>query len=160
MFHTVSLRLPVPRWVGWSPHTEDCAILNTDGSVAEAKAGFGGVIRLHDGSWVQGFCGNLDGAEIIEVELVGIFQGLRLCHRLELAKVHCQTDSLTAVKWIQEGVSPCHRFANLVTQIWELLSLPWNASITHVLRECNRCADFCAKMGLLCLDRFKTFSSP
>ncbi|KAJ1386279.1 Reverse transcriptase-like [Sesbania bispinosa] len=72
---------------GWSPPNEDCMILNI---VVQEKAGFGGVLRTHEGSWVLGYCGNLDVAEVIEAELMGILQGLRFCHRKGMTKVHCQ----------------------------------------------------------------------
>ncbi|KAJ1388653.1 Ribonuclease H domain [Sesbania bispinosa] len=149
-----------PRWLGWSSPNKECMILNTDGSVVEDKAGFGGLLRTPDGGWVHGFCGNLDGAEVIEVELMAILQGLHICHRMGLNKVYCQTDSLTATKWILGGVAPMHRYANLVGLIRKLLSFHWTASISHVLRECNKCADFFARKGHMCFARIQYFMDP
>uniref|UniRef100_A0A151UDV3 Ribonuclease H protein At1g65750 family n=1 Tax=Cajanus cajan TaxID=3821 RepID=A0A151UDV3_CAJCA len=131
-----------------------------NGSVMEDKVGFGGVLRSSDGVWIHGFCGNVDGSEIIGVELLGILQGLRIAQRLGLSRVYCQIDSLVAVKWIQGGVSHMHHYSNLVQEIHKLLDKDWIVSISHVLRECNKCADYFAKLGLRCPDKLTNFMEP
>ncbi|KAJ1427765.1 Ribonuclease H domain [Sesbania bispinosa] len=149
VFHSPTRNSRTPLWVGWTTYDSDAFVLNTDGSVIDGKAGFGGIIRFHDGSWCHGFYGSLDQADVIEAELVGIYQGLRLCRQLGIAIVHCQSDSKVAVHWVLEGVAPSHRYGNPVELIRRLLSLPWDASIQHVLREGNGCADILAKKGEL-----------
>uniref|UniRef100_A0A151UGD4 Ribonuclease H protein At1g65750 family n=1 Tax=Cajanus cajan TaxID=3821 RepID=A0A151UGD4_CAJCA len=156
--HEVNRNLP--KWVGWLDPSENCVILNTDGSVMDDKAGFGGVLRSSDGVWIHGFCGNMDGSEIIGVELLGILQGLRIAQILGLSRVYCQTDSLVAVKWIKGGESHMHHYSNLVQEIHKLLDKDWAVSISHVLRECNKCADYFAKLGLRCPDRLTNFMEP
>nr|KYP69434.1 Putative ribonuclease H protein At1g65750 family [Cajanus cajan] len=126
----------------------------------EDKVRFGGVLRSSDGVWIHGFCENVDDSEIIGVELLGILQGLRIAQRLGLSRVYCQTDSLVAVKWIQGGVSHMHHYSNLVQKIHKLLDKDWAVSISHVLKECNKCADYFAKLGLRCLDRLTNFTEP
>nr|KYP45319.1 Putative ribonuclease H protein At1g65750 family [Cajanus cajan] len=126
----------------------------------EDKAGFEGVLRSSNGVWIHGFCGNVDDFEIIGVELLDILQGLRIAQRLGLTRVYCQTNSFVSVKWIQGGVSHMHHYSNLVQEIRKLLDKDREVSISHVLRECNKCANYFAKLGLGCPDRLTNFMEP
>ncbi|KAJ1426867.1 Ribonuclease H domain [Sesbania bispinosa] len=162
-WHGFFLNSDVKEWVSIGFRTtydSDAFILNTDESVIDGKAGFGGIIRFHDGTWRHGFYGSLDRADVIEVELVGIYQGLQLCRQLGIVIVRCQSDSKLAVHWVLEGVAPSHIYANLVELIRRLLSLPWDASIQHVLREGNGCADFLVKKGVQSADRIVFIQDP
>ncbi|KAJ1404393.1 Reverse transcriptase-like [Sesbania bispinosa] len=70
------------------------------------------------------------------------------------------TDSLGAAQFIVHGVPSSHRYANMVSLILNLLSRPWTASVQHVFREGNRCADLLAKLGVNLLDRFVVLLDP
>ncbi|KAJ1421643.1 Ribonuclease H domain [Sesbania bispinosa] len=78
----------------------DQIALNTDGSVNEVTAGFGGLLRHHDGSWISGFYGHLQPVDILEAELVAILEGLRICWHSAFRKVLCMTDSSLIVHLI------------------------------------------------------------
>ncbi|KAJ1434601.1 putative ribonuclease H protein [Sesbania bispinosa] len=62
------------RLVAWEPPNHEQVALNVDGNVTETHVGFGGLIRLHDGSWVRGFYGRLHDVDILEAELIAIFE--------------------------------------------------------------------------------------
>lgn len=48
-----------------------------------------------------------------------------------------------------------HRFASLIQQIKDKLSLNWNVSVENTLPEGNQYADYLAKMGVSQEDRLK-----
>ncbi|KAF7805060.1 ribonuclease H [Senna tora] len=58
-----------------------------------------------------------------------------------------ETDSVTATTLIYDNSNGSHPCTQLINRIKLLLSRPWNVSIKHVYRECNKVADFMAKFG-------------
>ncbi|KAJ1409532.1 Ribonuclease H domain [Sesbania bispinosa] len=121
--------------------------LNTDGSVINAQASFGGLLRNADGDWIQGFYGNLGCGDILRAELAAIWQGLKLCWELEFRDVKCMSDSQLALSLILGDVSNFHQHAGVVKEIRKLISQDWNVTMAHTLREGNQCADYLAKFG-------------
>lgn len=65
-----------PRWVSWHPSEDGEAVLNVDGSCISGRAGFGGVLRRPNGSWILGFYGSLGEEEILFAELMALKHGL------------------------------------------------------------------------------------
>ena len=59
----------------------------------------------------------------------------------------CYSDSLHAINLIQGPLNVWHVYATIITNVKDLLNLPWNVQLTHTLREANECADFLAKHG-------------
>ena len=60
-----------PKMVSWQHGDEDTMILNVDGSALTnpGKAGFGGLIRKHDGSFQLGFFGSVGISNILHAEI-------------------------------------------------------------------------------------------
>ena len=53
-----------------------------------------------------------------------------------------------------------HLFGAVVAEIREWLQREWNASIRHILREANVCADFMAKEGSMGNERLVVLHEP
>jgi len=70
-----------PRMVSWQHGDEDTMILNVDGSALTnpGKAGYGGLIRKHDGSFQLGFFGNVGISNILHAEIQALLTGVKLC---------------------------------------------------------------------------------
>lgn len=119
--HTINA-LP-PRQVAWlgTPNKDTIAI-NVDGS-SMPLPGFGGLVRDHCGTFIFGFYGSAGQATVLQAEILGILHGLRLCRDHGFNKARCYSDSLNAVRLINEGVTQFDPLANEV-QI-----------VRHILRE-------------------------
>ncbi|KAK7275592.1 hypothetical protein RIF29_16711 [Crotalaria pallida] len=94
--------------------------IDMDGSYLgeEKRAGFGGVIRDNNGSWIVGFSSFLGDCAILLVELLGMRHGL-------------------ALVW-----------EKVIHDIRKFLSLGWIALVQHNLREANSVTNFLAKLGV------------
>ncbi|KAJ1427514.1 Ribonuclease H domain [Sesbania bispinosa] len=120
---------------------------NTDGSVMNNRAGFGGLIRNMNGDWVMGFFGYLGEEDVLMAELTAILRGLHLCWDNDIRNVKCMSDSQTTVSLIKKDVSHFRKYACLVKEIRSLIAREWTASVIHRLREGNMCANLLAKKG-------------
>lgn len=78
---------------------------NTDGAVQVnlGKAAIGGVLRDENGDLVLGYNKYLGKCSILDAELWGIFEGLKIIQRRGHSMVDIQSDSLEEVKAIQGG---------------------------------------------------------
>lgn len=127
----------MPREVAWMGTSSDQrVVLNVDGSAIQhpGHSGFGGLLRDHTGTFLFGFYGSADQSSILRAEVLGVMHGLRLCWEHGYRDVICYSDSLNAVKFINEGVSHCHPLANEISiikkhmqQDWARLGLPPSA---------------------------------
>lgn len=144
-----SVPQPPPRLVSWVPRGVDSFMINVDGSVRgiPSRGGFGGCFRSSLGQWIGGFYGFREESNILYLELLGIFHGLRLAWDHGARIVECQSDSLDAVSLVHATPSPRHIYASLIWDIKDLLGRDWRVDVYHVLREGNVCADFLAKIG-------------
>ncbi|KAJ1431770.1 Ribonuclease H domain [Sesbania bispinosa] len=106
-----------PRLVKWNAPMEDQIAINTDGSVNQHGAGFGGLIRNADGTLIKGFHGHLHNSDILRVELHAVWKGLELCWSLNYRKVLCLTDSLLAVELVRDEVSRFHHYATIIHEV-------------------------------------------
>ncbi|GLT50759.1 hypothetical protein SLA2020_242210 [Shorea laevis] len=137
------------RWVSWIPPKAGWYKLNSDGSysVTQNSASAGGLIRDNFGSWISGFTVNVGYASIFIAELWGLREGLGLCQSLGLSRVIAETDSLMAVRFINENREPDNLSAAILLEIKNLM-LEFDVCILqHTLREGNAAADFLASLG-------------
>ncbi|KAL5097866.1 hypothetical protein RYX36_002193 [Vicia faba] len=146
--------------VRWSPPFEHQVALNIDGSSYgnPGRAGYGGLIRDHNGSWIIGFSGPVSFADSVEVELLAIQNGLTLAWNMGFRDVSCRSDCTKALSMIQDSVSHTCKYLHIIKAIEELLCRDWRVSFTHTYRESNQCADFMAKCeanAMLCLGIFE-----
>ncbi|MCI37093.1 ribonuclease H protein, partial [Trifolium medium] len=123
--------------------------MNVDGSLlgSSQSAGFGGLIRNSDGTFLCGFYDVATQPSILYAEIMAMLHGLELCWKKGFQRVSCFSESLQIVTLVKDGVLPYHKFANEVTSIRQLLDRDWVVAVDHTLREGNTCADMLAKKG-------------
>lgn len=97
----------VTRSTKWNAHNADGMILNVDGSSLgnHGISGFGGLHRKDDGVWYCCFAGNIGFSNILHVELLAIYHGLRIAWEFGLLDLLCYSDSKSAIKLIKESVN-------------------------------------------------------
>lgn len=138
-----------PRLVRWSPRSTDSLVVNVDGSVRDSptRGGFGGCSRSRLGQWLGGSYGYKDESQILHMELLAMFHGLRIAWDRGARVVECQSDSLEAVTLVNYFPPSRHLYASLIWDIKDLLARVWLVEVIHTLREGNSCADFLVKFG-------------
>lgn len=135
--------------------------LNTTGSSQgnPVQAGAGGLIRDRGGTWCIGFSSNLGVRSNMFAELWAIRQGLTLAWDAGYPRVIVETDSLEAVRLVDDNfMVRTHRA--LVHDIRFLIARDWECKIQHVLREANQCADHLAKLGATQLETQIIWQNP
>lgn len=149
--------------VTWHLPKLDQLALDVDGSSYgnPGRAGYGGVIRDHQGKWILGFSGHVEYADSLHVELLAIFIGLSVAWDvIEAKNLTCRSDCMQALSLIQDPTPRPLIYSGIIDDIKELLSRDWLVSLTHTYREGNQCADYMAKFGANFMDCTKTFSEP
>lgn len=140
----------VPREVSWlGCPTEEFMALNVDGSARSnpGRAGLGGLVRNHAGSFLVGFYGSAGHTSVMHAEVLGLLNGLMVCWDAGYRMLVCYSDSAHAVELVKQGVAIHHPLANELAAIRNLLDRDWHCTITHTLRKGNQCADYLAKQG-------------
>lgn len=119
------------------------ALLDSSGG----RATCGGIVRDSSGNWLCGIARFVGFCTLLEAELWGILEGLRLCWDRGCRYINCQVDSDVAVSVIK--VDQVGRLAGcgLVRKIRKLLALNWDVRIDHVSREANQCVESLATYG-------------
>ncbi|KAK5838673.1 hypothetical protein PVK06_007408 [Gossypium arboreum] len=116
--------------------------LYTDGSVkfGEIFVAAGGLLEDRNGKWIEGFTRYLGSCEVIDAELWGILDGIQIALKRGFQKIIIRTDSLEAIKLIQDGVCNGSNSA-LMRRILLLLKLLSHWNLNYIPREENRIAD-------------------
>lgn len=70
-----------------------------------------------------------------------------------------ESDSLSAIRLINEGCSSIHPLCILIREVQSLLKLEKEFFLGHILREANSLADCFAKNGMSLVKCSKTFYS-
>ena len=142
------------REVCWNKGDEDAMILNVDGSALTnpGKAGFGGLVRNHDGTFQFGFYGSVGLSNIFHAEIQALLVGIRLCWQAGYRQVMCFSNSLHVVQLVIEGTSQFHHYSNELEIIKDFMAKDWTISLHNTLREGNACADVLAKLGAINVD--------
>jgi ribonuclease HI len=150
------------RVIRWNDQGGTGMILNVDGSSLgnPGVSGFGGLIRNSDGTWIQGFAGNIGFSNILHAELLGVYYGLVMAWEVGCSELWCYSDSKLAIKLISEPVNTWHHYAAILHNIQELLARDWQVHLLHTLREGNACADYLAKMGARNLEAYNRIIAP
>ncbi|KAJ1400827.1 Ribonuclease H domain [Sesbania bispinosa] len=149
-----------PRMVCWNAPSEDQIVVNTDGSVMDGRAGYGGLICSPAGCWIKGFYGHLNDTNILHAELFAVMKGLEQCWILNFRNVKCMLDSLHALSLIQGEVPFSHQYATLIYKVKDLIARDWNVELLHVFREGNQPADMLTKKGVKELSSFVLLHDP
>ena len=92
------------RCVGWEFPPPSFYKLNVHGSVQDSptRAGFNGVIRSDNGSWVLGFLGRLGYVAVPHTELEALQRGLNLAWDVGIRKLISNSDSKLAVDLVSK----------------------------------------------------------
>ena len=122
--------------------------LNTDGSIDQKSAGFGGLLRDYKGHPLCAFVSKAARDDVFSVELWAIWRGLVLALGLGIKRIWVESDSMSAVNTIK-GKQPCSKAITCLNRIWELLGKFEDREISHSWRETNTAADYLAKMNLV-----------
>ncbi|KAK1325736.1 hypothetical protein QJS10_CPA01g00793 [Acorus calamus] len=97
---TIISKEQVTSMVKWlSPHA-GWHKLNTDGSLADDRGGYGALLRDEKADFIIGLAGRLDLPSINLLELKAIEQGVVLGCSISVKKLWIETDSTTARAWL------------------------------------------------------------
>ncbi|KAJ1389959.1 Ribonuclease H domain [Sesbania bispinosa] len=86
-------------------------------------------------------------SSVLLAELRGIETALRIVWEHEYKQLWLESDSLTAVRLIDKGITHDHPYAHILKQISSWRQRPWCVVISHTFRERNRIADCLANMS-------------
>ncbi|XP_026411017.1 uncharacterized protein LOC113306274 [Papaver somniferum] len=128
--------------VPWLKPAEDEVAVNTDGSMADSDAGYGSIIRDHNGTPLDAVAGSPTPLSITHHELQGVEAGFKLVVTKGHSKVSLRTDSMTVATYLlsYDPKPPwhCHHVWESIQRYRALLA---EVTILHNYRETNRAAD-------------------
>lgn len=108
-----------------------------------------GLIHDTQGVFIKGFYYSLGAGNAGWAELWALCLGIKLARKLQLCHVMFEMDSLSVVNMVHLGGTVNAFFRPLLEEILlELQHSDWRASVSHIYREVNRCADYLAKQTL------------
>ncbi|KAH7859313.1 hypothetical protein Vadar_034482 [Vaccinium darrowii] len=99
-----------------------------------------------EGEWVLGYCGKLIWETSLAAELWAIYRGLTIILEKNMPNVTIESDSLMAVNLIKTDVEGCHPQSNMIFET-KALKQRTGATLSHVSRSANECADHLARLG-------------
>ncbi|KAK0586152.1 hypothetical protein LWI29_001888 [Acer saccharum] len=127
-------------FVVWNPPPQDWVKLNVDGSKISASDSIaaGGVLRDHKKKWLGGFAINKGRGSVLEAELWGIFEGLKIAWKAGYKKMLVESDSQSAVLLLNEKTSLNHPLFSIIQACKALMNKDWSCYIVHTYRESNK----------------------
>ncbi|KAK1277813.1 hypothetical protein QJS04_geneDACA016557 [Acorus gramineus] len=127
--------------IKWMSPAEGWTKLNTDGSMADDRGGYGALIRNSNSDCLLGLAGRLDLPTINLLELKAIEQRVLLSCTLKVQKLWIESDSTMALAWLQgRGKVPWSAIRLLCNSHQTLQRMvDWKAS--HIHKEGNSPAD-------------------
>ncbi|XP_077228261.1 uncharacterized protein LOC143861210 [Tasmannia lanceolata] len=96
------------------------------------------------------FSVNVEGEDILALEIRAILEGLQLAASLGIDKIWVEVDSKTTADVINGNSKIPWRCFHRIKVIHQLLSLFLQWKISHILREGNSVADFLSKWKCPC----------
>ncbi|KAL0904830.1 hypothetical protein M5K25_026985 [Dendrobium thyrsiflorum] len=133
--------------VKWCKPSYPFVKLNSDGSVGNSGAGFGGIVRNHLGDFLFAYAGKADTSNVLTAELLGLLYGLISCSERGFLNINIEVDAINLIQIFNRKDSmgnPGNFYT--IRRINQLL-ISVNYTLSHIYREGNACADFFAKMG-------------
>lgn len=99
-----NIRSSLDLQVNWLKPKVDWIALNIEGSALtnSGQAEFCGLIRNHEENFILGFSGLVRISNIMHADLMALLRGPSLCWYEGFRKVKCYTDSLEAIRLIEE----------------------------------------------------------
>ncbi|KAL5777521.1 hypothetical protein ACOSP7_010447 [Xanthoceras sorbifolium] len=142
--------------LSWTPPSIGWLKVNVDGSAANGIISTGGVIRDHKKNWVRGFSINIGGGSILEAELWGVLEGLKMDSTFSPINFVLLSDSADAIGLVNGEVNASHPLLHIIQECKKLLDNRPLCTAAHCFREENGFA----KLGHV-LDRgTTTFEEP
>ncbi|KAK7243101.1 hypothetical protein RIF29_37886 [Crotalaria pallida] len=159
--NTVSTPSP-QKWIKWENPPSGSIAVNVDGSCKgnPGPAGFGGLLRDDSGKWLTGFYGHVGISNNLHVEIEAILRGLEVAWNYGARKVVCFSDSLDALRLVENNLGIFHLYASILRVIYAYKLRPWELSFKHILHEGNTCADILAKSGASCSALMTILNAP
>ncbi|KAK2661945.1 hypothetical protein Ddye_000519 [Dipteronia dyeriana] len=106
----------------------------------------GEAIRDHNKNWLGGFSLNKGVGSVIEAELWGIFEGLKLAWEARYRKLVVESDYI-AVYLLTKKTLLNHPLFSIIQACKALIVDEWSCHILHIHRECNKVADGLTDLG-------------
>jgi len=78
------------------------------------------LIQNDNGAWIRGFARNIGFSNILDVELLAMYHGLRLAWELEVPNILCYSDSKITINLIFATVNNWHHYVQIIRNIQEL----------------------------------------
>lgn len=118
--------------------------LNTDGAFNnnEKLSGLGGVFWDHLGVWIMGFQKRNTATSLLQAELQGIHEGLKIATKFNLSPLELETNSTEAINAIRHDHMV---FSNTVHACRLLMHQQKDLLLRHNFREGNQVAHLLAK---------------
>ncbi|KAL5817622.1 hypothetical protein ACOSQ3_026000 [Xanthoceras sorbifolium] len=107
----------------------------------------GGVIRDAQKNWLGGFAINKGRGNVLEAEIWGIFEGIKLVWETGYSIKIVESNSKSAVELLLSDFSEDHPLLTLLFNCRSLIQGCWVCVVQHVFRERNRVADKLANLG-------------
>lgn len=91
--------------IKWNPPKINSFKLNTDGSCLGnlGKEGINGVVRMHNGGWVMGFCKSFHKATNNMMELMELIEGLKMVEQKNFLPIEINIGSLEIIIMLTNG---------------------------------------------------------
>ncbi|KAF5206094.1 hypothetical protein FRX31_004312 [Thalictrum thalictroides] len=124
----------------WEKPKEGTIMINTDGSVNQQGAGFGGLIRNCLGEKLLGYIGSCTVSSVTYQELQAIAKGLVGADLLGLQEVTIASDTLGSINAIMKHEKPHWYCEDLVAEIQMRAHHFRSVGFKHIFRETNRAA--------------------
>ncbi|CAL0303157.1 unnamed protein product [Lupinus luteus] len=136
--------------IRWFPLNMDWVKLNAVGAFSASRrlASCAGVVRDHFGSFIFAFAKKLGECSVVQAELWGICEGLRLLQHRGFRKINIESDSACGIQLIISGCTSYHPCVGLVDRIRSIMSHLDQVTCNHTFREANSVVDELAKFGL------------
>ena len=136
--------------ISWKPPPPGFLKLNTDGSTLgnPGPANAGGLIRDTNGMWIRGFSRYIGTTNSFAVELWGLRDGLDLARKLDISKLIVEVDVKAVVDIILTDntlILDSHPYSALIQDCKYMIQSFEEASLHHIHREGNFCADILSK---------------
>ncbi|KAF7844979.1 putative ribonuclease H protein At1g65750 family [Senna tora] len=133
----------VQRFICWEKPSNGWVKFNVDAAHRESLnlTACGGIARDSDGRFLIGFMRNLGDGSVLNAELWSIFCALEVAWHSGFKKVLVESDSLIAVRLINDSISLVHPCSPILARIHYWISCDWEVQVVHIHREGNRVAD-------------------
>lgn len=112
-------------FIKWNNNNHSSVILNVDSSClgSPIRVGFGDILRNNADFYLSGFSGYIhNSSDILQAELLVIYQGLLLARTMEIDEVVCYSDSLhDIINLIKGQIMKLHVHSILIQDIKDLI---------------------------------------